>query len=134
MCVAICLSCFLSLRSLTTKIQSKRDRIVVYKSIWSEIVRRSSYFPRRGLAAARTAVLEFRIVVIPALAIEMVYCSMASCRMVLPFSSILSNSSIQQIPLSAMTNAPPSNVNSPVRESFIRAAVRPTPDEPLPVV
>jgi hypothetical protein len=31
-----------------------------------------------GFAAARTEVLEFRIVVIPALAILIVYCSMAS--------------------------------------------------------
>lgn len=31
-----------------------------------------------GLAAANTEVREFRIVVIPALAIEMVYCSIAS--------------------------------------------------------
>jgi len=31
-----------------------------------------------GLAAARTEVLELRMVVIPALAIEIVYCSIAS--------------------------------------------------------
>jgi hypothetical protein len=31
-----------------------------------------------GFAAARTLVLEFRIVVMPALAIEIVYCSIAS--------------------------------------------------------
>ncbi len=51
-----------------------------------------------GLAAARIAVLALSWQTIPAFAIEIVCCSIASCRMVLPFSSILSNSSMQQIP------------------------------------
>ena len=46
----------------------------------------------------------------------------------------LSNSSIAQIPLSANTNAPPSNANSPVAVSLVIAAVNPTPLLPLPVV
>jgi hypothetical protein len=49
-------------------------------------------------------------------------------------SSILSNSSMQQMPLSAITSAPPSSTISLVVGSFITAAVRPTPEEPLPVV
>ena len=80
------------------------------------------------------AVLAFREVVIPALAIEIVYCSITSWIFVLSLSSILSNSSMQQIPVSARTKAPPSKTTSPVVWSFITAAVRPTPDEPLPVV
>lgn len=39
---------------------------------------RSSYRPDGGLAAASTEVLEFRTVVIPAFAMEMVCCSIAS--------------------------------------------------------
>jgi hypothetical protein len=38
----------------------------------------SSYLPKIGFAAANTLVLLFRIVVIPALAIEIVYYSIAS--------------------------------------------------------
>lgn len=38
------------------------------------------------------------------------------------------------MPWSASTSAPPSSIISPVRGSFMTAAVRPTPDEPLPVV
>ena len=41
-------------------------------------------------------------------AIEIVCCSMTSWTAVLSLSSILSNSSIQQIPLSARTSDPPS--------------------------
>ncbi len=36
------------------------------------------YLPNRGLAAARIEVLALRVAWIPALAIEIVYCSMAS--------------------------------------------------------
>ena len=50
-----------------------------------------SYLDPIGLAAARMAVLEFSWHTIPALAIEMVCCSIASRRMVLEFGSILSN-------------------------------------------
>ncbi len=45
---------------------------------------RSSYLPEGGLAAASTAVLELRTVVIPALAMEIVCCSIASCMATLP--------------------------------------------------
>ena len=68
------------------------------------------------------------------LAIEMVCCSITSCIAVLSVSFILSNSSIQHTPSSASTRAPPSNTISLVTGSFITAAVRPTPDDPLPVV
>lgn len=58
--------------------ESNLDRIELWKSICSAACFKSSYLPKRGLAAARTEDLELRIVVIPALAIEIVYCSMAS--------------------------------------------------------
>ena len=74
------------------------------------------------------------VVVMPALAIETVCCSITSWIAVRSASSILSNSSMQQIPLSASTSAPPSRTSSPVALSRITAAVSPTPDEPLPVV
>ena len=49
-----------------------------WKSIYSAACFKSSYRPYNGLAAAKTDVLEFRIVVIPAFAMEMVCYSMAS--------------------------------------------------------
>ena len=79
-------------------------------------------------------VLAFNVVVIPALAIETVYYSITSWIEVLSNSFILSNSSIQQIPMSERTRAPPSSDTSFVIGSFMTDAVRPTPDEPLPVV
>lgn len=63
------------------------------------------------------------------------------CSLIYPFnlcaptwSAILSNSSMQQMPWSARTRAPPSSIISPVKLSFMTAAVKPTPEEPLPVV
>ncbi len=74
--------------------------------LWIEIF--LLYLPYKGLAAAKIAVLAFNDVVIPALAIETVYCSITSWIDVLSYSFILSNSSIQQTPLSESTKAPPS--------------------------
>lgn len=68
------------------------------------------------------------------LAMEMVCCSITSWIAVRSASAILSNSSMQQMPRSASTKAPPSRVISPVRGSRITAAVKPTPDDPRPVV
>ena len=92
------------------------------------------YLPYNGFAAAKIEVLAFNVVVIPALEMEMVCCSITSWIAVRSVSSILSNSSIQQIPLSANTSAPPSKIISSVTGSLKTAAVKPTPDEPLPVV
>jgi len=61
-------------------------------------------------------------------------CSITSWIATLSCSCILSNSSIQQIPRSARTRAPPSRTNSSVTGSFCTTAVKPTPDEPRPVV
>jgi hypothetical protein len=60
------------------KMQSNLERMELWNSICSAACFKSSYLPKTGLAAARTEVLELRIVVIPALAIEIVYCSIAS--------------------------------------------------------
>jgi hypothetical protein len=50
------------------------------------------------------------------------------------YSSILSNSSMQQIPMSASTSAPAYSDSSFVYGSITIAAVSPTPELPFPVV
>jgi len=65
-----------------------------------------------GFAAAITEQRAYKLVMIPALEIEIDYCSIASWIEVLSQSFILSNSSIKQIPLSAKTSAPASKVHS----------------------
>ena len=50
------------------------------------------------------------------------------------FASILSNSSMQQIPLSASISAPASMQNSPVSSSFVTVAVSPAALDALPEV
>lgn len=106
---AMALSAPSSLISLTMKMLSNLDRIELWNSIYSAACFRSSYLPKTGLAAANTDVLEFRIVVIPAFAIEIVYCSIASWIATLSYPLILSNSSMQTTPPSASTIAPPSS-------------------------
>ncbi len=92
------------------------------------------YLPYTGFAAARIDVQAFNQVVIPALAIETVCCSITSCIATQSCSSILSNSSMQHTPLSAKTKAPPSKTISFVVGSLVIVAVKPAPDDPLPVV
>ena len=70
------------------------------------------------LAAARIDVRALSVQIIPALATEIVCCSMASWRTDRVVSSILSNSSMQQIPLSLSTNAPLSRIKSYVSGSL----------------
>jgi hypothetical protein len=72
--------------------------------------------------------------VIPALAIEIVYCSIASWIDTLSFELILSNSSIHTIPPSAKTIAPASIENSPEPGSLIILAVSPAAELPLPLL
>lgn len=74
--------------------------------------------PNFGLAAAITLHRARREVTIPALEIEMLCCSMASCIDTRSRSLILSNSSMRQMPSSARTKAPPSSVHSPVYGSL----------------
>ena len=93
-----------------------------------------SYFEFTGLAAAKIAVLAFKVQIIPAFATETVCYSIASWRITLVFSSILSNSSIQQIPLSDKTKAPLSKMISLVSGSLVTYTVNPTADDPLPEV
>ena len=72
-------------------------------------------------------------VVIPALAMLMVCCSMASWIATRSSSRILSNSSMHTHPPSAKTIAPPSRRNSPSPPRMTEA-VRPAADEPFPLV
>lgn len=93
-----------------------------------------SYLLLTGFAAANIAVLAFNEAIIPALATETVYYSMASWRITLVLSSILSNSSMQQIPLSDKTRAPLSRTISLVSGSFVTYTVKPTAELPFPEV
>mmetsp|Transcript_7124 Transcript_7124/g.12162 ORF Transcript_7124/g.12162 Transcript_7124/m.12162 type:complete len:279 (-) Transcript_7124:698-1534(-) len=90
--------------------------------------------PYMGLAAASTEQRAFRDAWMPALAIVTVPCSMTSWMATRSLSLILSNSSIQTTPRSASTIAPASSLRSPVSLSAVTAAVRPTPEDPRPVV
>jgi hypothetical protein len=90
------------------KRRSKRDSKAAGKLIFSTGDTLGLYRPYRGLAAARIDVRAFRVVDIPAFDIDIVCCSITSWIAVRSVSSILSNSSMQQIPLSASTSAPPS--------------------------
>jgi hypothetical protein len=114
--------------------RSKRESKAGGKFIFYTTDFFASYFECTGLAAARIAVLEFNWQTIPALAIDIVCCSIAYSKIVLLFLSILSNSSMQQIPKSLRTKAPLSRMNSLVYGSFLIFAVRPTALDPLPLV
>lgn len=69
-----------------------------------------SYQPIIGFIAAKIEHLAFKVAYIPALVIDIVYYSIASWIATVSLSIILSNSSIQHIPLSANINAPASKV------------------------
>uniref|UniRef100_A0AAG5CRG8 Uncharacterized protein n=1 Tax=Anopheles atroparvus TaxID=41427 RepID=A0AAG5CRG8_ANOAO len=132
-CLARVMSRFWSCSSFTMKIMSKRDRIVGIKSMFSSPFV-SSHRPKMELAAASTEQREFSVVVMPAFAIEIVCCSIASWIATRSSSFILSNSSIQTTPPSASTIAPPSMTKLRVAGSRITDAVRPAALEPLPEV
>lgn len=87
-----------------------------------------------GLAAEMIAALQFNWQTIPAFAIDIVCCYMPSNKIILLLLSILSNSSMQQIPRSLKTSAPLYNMNSLVSGSRFTFAVKPTALEPLPLV
>ena len=78
-----------------------------------------SYFECTGLAAAKIAVLALSWQIIPAFATDTVCYSIASCNITLVLSSILSNSSMQHIPLSESTRAPLSRMISLVSGSLV---------------
>ena len=92
-----------------------------------------SYRPPTGLAAAKMDVRALSVAWIPALDIEMVCCSIASWIATWSLASILSNSSMQQMPLSANIKAPASMQNSPVSTSFATVAVKPAADDDFDV-
>mmetsp|Transcript_51737 Transcript_51737/g.172663 ORF Transcript_51737/g.172663 Transcript_51737/m.172663 type:complete len:270 (-) Transcript_51737:1239-2048(-) len=120
--------------SLTTQMQSKRERIGSVRSTFSVKESDGSYVPLSGFAAAMTAQRACSVAMMPALEMEMDCCSIASWIEVRSASFILSNSSIRQTPLSASTSAPPSRVHSRVTGSLCTEAVRPTAVAPWPVV
>ena len=64
------------------------------------------YLDPTGFAAAKIDVRAFSVVMMPALAIETVCCSITSCRTLRVASDILSNSSMQHTPPSESTRAP----------------------------
>mmetsp|Transcript_18826 Transcript_18826/g.64108 ORF Transcript_18826/g.64108 Transcript_18826/m.64108 type:complete len:342 (-) Transcript_18826:199-1224(-) len=113
---------------------SKRLSSAAGRLMFSEGDHLGLYLPPTGLAAASTEDLALSVVVMPALAMEIVCCSITSWMEVRSVSSILSNSSMQQMPMSAITSAPPSSTISPVSVSRVTAAVRPAPELPRPVV
>ena len=127
-------SFFFSAVSSIIKIKSNLDNKAAGRFRFFCVVYCLLYLPYIGFAAANTAVLAFSVVMIPAFVIETVCCSMTSWIAVLSYSSILSNSSIQHTPMSASTKAPASSESYLVLGSVTIAAVRPTPELPLPVV
>mmetsp|Transcript_21922 Transcript_21922/g.51246 ORF Transcript_21922/g.51246 Transcript_21922/m.51246 type:complete len:358 (-) Transcript_21922:584-1657(-) len=133
-CPAILRSSSSSVRSRTTKTKSNRERSESGKPMLSANVRLCENEPYFGLAAAVTLHRAFNVVWRPAFVIVTLCCSIASWMATLSFSLILSNSSMQMKPLSASTMAPASMLKSLEPGSLITAAVRPTPDDPRPVV
>jgi hypothetical protein len=105
--------------SRTKYIRSNLDSKVGGNLILSTTDNLGSYLELIGFAAAKIAVLALSEQIMPAFATDTVYCSIASWRMTRVLSSILSNSSIQQIPLSDKTSAPLSRIISFVSGSFV---------------
>ena len=87
-----------------------------------------------GFADAKTDVRALSTAMIPALAMDTVCCSITSWSVDRAPSDILSNSSMQHTPRSDNTNAPDSSTMSRVSGSLVTYAVRPTADEPRPLV
>lgn len=77
------------------------------------------YLLPMGLAEARMLVRAFKVVIMPALAMDTVCCSITSCRTDRVESDILSNSSIQQTPPSDRTRAPDSSTTCRVSGSLL---------------
>ena len=105
--------------SIIKYIKSNRDKMVGGNCKFLMTESLGLYLDSIGLALARIEVLAFNWQTIPALATEMVYYSMTSCNMVRVLSVILSNSSMQHIPLSLRTKAPDSKIYSLVSGSLV---------------
>merc|ERR1719265_1491291 len=95
-CLSMALLALSRRKNIRSNLESNADDRLMFSCGDSFLL----YRPYTGFAAARIEVRAFREVVIPALAIEMVYRSITSWLLVLSLSSILSNSSMQQIPVS----------------------------------
>mmetsp|Transcript_26253 Transcript_26253/g.84784 ORF Transcript_26253/g.84784 Transcript_26253/m.84784 type:complete len:269 (-) Transcript_26253:732-1538(-) len=132
--LAIRVSDSLSFVSRMVKSRSKRERSESGMPMLAMGVRFRLYEPKTGLAAATTEQRALSEACMPALAMVTVCCSITSCSATRSASIILSNSSTQHTPRSASTIAPASSRLQPVSLSVVTAAVRPTPDEPRPVV
>ena len=85
--------------SNTTKNKSNRDMIGAVIAMLPLNVLEGSYLPPMGLEAAKMEVRAFNVAWMPALVMEMVCCSIASWMATWSAMSILSNSSMQQIPV-----------------------------------
>ena len=85
-----------------------------------------------GLLAAIIVVLVLILQTMPALATEIVCCSIASCILALSSAFIIENSSIVHTPQSARTRAPASRMK--FYPSLKQETVRPADVEPMPVV
>mmetsp|Transcript_8990 Transcript_8990/g.21921 ORF Transcript_8990/g.21921 Transcript_8990/m.21921 type:complete len:260 (-) Transcript_8990:1443-2222(-) len=120
--------------SFSTHSTSKRDRIGSVRSTFCVKLSWESYRPYRGFAAAITEHRACSDAQMPAFAMEMVCCSIASWIATRSSFRILSNSSMHTTPPSASTMAPPSREKPPLELSLIMAAVRPAALEPLPDV
>src|ERR1700709_1590177 len=92
------------------------------------------YLVPMGLAVARILVRAFKGGMIPAFGMDTVCCSMTSCRTDRVNSDILSNSSMQQTPPSERTRAPDSSTSWRVSGSRVTYAVKPTAEDPFPLV
>ena len=93
-------------RKATTRLELRELWKVAGRRWLKKITQEQNNLYHAGFAAARTAVLAFRDVVIPALAMLTVCCSITSWIAVRSNSSILSNSSMAHIPISASTCIP----------------------------
>ncbi len=132
---AICESRLSLGSSVRMKIKSNRDMSAGERLICWAMFSYLSNLPNLGLAAARSAHLDLRVAMTPALATLMVCCSIASCNALRSSFLILSISSMHAMPLSARTKAPASMVQRPSpNSSFTAVAVRPADEELLPEV
>mmetsp|Transcript_46281 Transcript_46281/g.149163 ORF Transcript_46281/g.149163 Transcript_46281/m.149163 type:complete len:391 (-) Transcript_46281:521-1693(-) len=133
-CAAIRRSEASSFLSRMMKRRSKRERSESGIPMFAIALWFLSYEPHTGFAAATTEQRALSDACMPALAMVTVCCSITSWMATRSASTILSNSSTQHTPRSASTIAPASSRLAPVSSSDVTAAVRPTPEEPRPVV
>ena len=124
-----------SCESLSSKTMSNREMRGVARPVCECSAMCRSIRPPFGFVAAMTVHLVRSLHTMPALATEMVCCSIASSTATRSSFLIESNSSTQHNPPSARTSAPASSIHSPFcPPSFTAVHVRPAAVEPIPVV